>query len=272
MTEIQSSLSQYAPETQGFIVEQMAPIFDEQGQTTSGKLDDWLTENLDKDSRFSVAIAQKEREFYQTIFLDAKEKWEKFKENKKTDTTAGRAAKKEYDDASSDFANMDKAHAAMVKSAQGFEQEKKTATLKREQALADAKEERKREALIDTREQKQALERIRVTAAEARKGKGKDYTSQQLVDDTRGYYSLKMKILLDEDGFIKEGMEGEYKALTDQLDADMRLINKGEKPSWLTGPEIINIGGVDYEVIERLKDGSTRIKDLKTGKTGTYKE
>ncbi len=99
-----------------------------------------------------------------------------------------------------------------------------------------------------------------------------DYTPQQLVDDTRGYYNLKMKTLLDEDGFVKEGMEDEYKALTDRLDADMQLINKGERPSWLTGPETINIEGVEYEIVERLEDGSIRIKDQATGKTGIYKE
>ncbi len=104
------------------------------------------------------------------------------------------------------------------------------------------------------------------------KSKRDDYTPQQLVDDTRGYYNLKMKTLLDEDGFVKEGMEDEYKALTDQLDADMQLINKGEKPSWLTGPETVNVDGVDYEVVERLEDGSIRIKDPRTGKTGIYKE
>ena len=199
MTEIRGGLSQYAPETQDFIMKQMASIFDEQGQTTSGKLDDWLTKNLNKDSRFSVAIAQKERDFYDTIYRDAKEKWEKLKENDKADTTAGRAAKKAMDDASLDFANLDKAHAAMVKSAQGFEQEKKTATLKREQALADAKEERKREALIDTREQKQALERIRVTAEEARKtGREKPKAIKPTLTEKLEFEKMKKSIITDE--------------------------------------------------------------------------
>lgn len=270
--EVMASLSQYAPETQKLILENMKPIFDEQGQTNQGSYDDWYIKNLNKDSRLTLQITQSERDFYDTIYRDAKEKWDKLKENNKTDTTAGRAAKKAMDDASLDFANLDKTHAAMVKLAQGFEQEKETTALKRKQELADAKAEREREAVIDVREQKQALERITATGEEARKGGKKDYTPQQLVDDTRGYYSLKMKILLDEDGFIKEGMEGEYQTLINQLNADMRLISKGKEPSWFTGPETITIEGVEYEVIERLEDGSVRIKDLKTGRTGISKE
>lgn len=102
------------------------------------------------------------------------------------------------------------------------------------------------------------------------------YTKAQQIDDTRGYYNLKMKTLLDEDGWIKEGMEGQYKELTNQLDKDMIKINKGEKPSWLTGPqevsepEMITIDGKEYEVVGRNPDGSIRIKDPDTGKTGKY--
>jgi len=57
---------------------------------------------------------------------------------------------------------------------------------------------------------------------------------EKLVDDTRGYYSLKMKTLLDEDGYIKEGQEEAYKELSDRMDSDMIAIGKGEKPSWIS--------------------------------------
>ena len=56
----------------------------------------------------------------------------------------------------------------------------------------------------------------------------------------------------------------------------MIKINKGEKPSWLTGPqevsepEMITIDGKEYEVVGRNPDGSIRIKDPDTGKTGKY--
>ena len=84
----------------------------------------------------------------------------------------------------------------------------------------------------------------------------KPYTPQQLVDDTRGYYQVKMKTMLDEDGFIKPGMESQYETLTNQLESDMATINQGKKPSWLTGkkqltPELakeyLNKAGGDKE-------------------------
>lgn len=68
-------------------------------------------------------------------------------------------------------------------------------------------------------------------------GKTKTYTQQQLIDDTRGHYGFLMKTLLDEDGLVKEGMEGQYKSLTDKFESDVKLVGKGESPSWLVGED-----------------------------------
>ena len=100
---------------------------------------------------------------------------------------------------------------------------KKTATQKE---YEQAKEEGFKGTLLDYK---------KTIARAGSSSENKSYTPQQLVDDTRGYYSLKMKTLLDEDGYIKKGMEDEYRALTDQLDNDLKTIGKGKQPSWLTG-------------------------------------
>jgi len=69
------------------------------------------------------------------------------------------------------------------------------------------------------------------------KNEDKKYTKQQKVDDTRGYYQVLMKTMLDEDGYIKPGYETQYAELTSKMSEDMRLINEGKEPSWLTREE-----------------------------------
>ena len=266
-TEFESGLIGYAPRTQEMLTDLVKNlgVFDESGMTTAGDMNRVMTRLMSKPGTL-LAIAKSETGHYQDIYNDAKYTYEELKKNNKANTPQGRKALDILNSATQDLSNISKAASTLMAKSTEYEREREEETRKRKQAEVDA--ERKRtEALELMRER---AKEARITAKEA--AGRKDYTPQQLVDDTRGYYSLKMKILLDEDGFIKEGMEGEYKALTDQLDADMRLINKGEKPSWLTGPEVINIEGVDYEIVKRLEDGSVRIKDLKTGKTGIYKE
>lgn len=265
--EFESGLIGYAPRTQKMVVDQVKNfgIFDENGMTTKGDMNRAMTRFMGKPGTL-LAIAKSETGHYQDIYNDAKYTYEELKKNNKANTPQGRKALDILNSATQDLSNISKAASALITKSTEYEREQEKAKTERERELADA--DRKRTEVLEL--MRERAKEARITAKEA--AGRKDYTPQQLVDDTRGYYSLKMKILLDEDGFIKEGMEGEYKALTDQLDADMRLINKGEKPSWLTGPEVINIEGVDYEVVKRLEDGSIRIKDLKTGKTGIYKE
>lgn len=60
------------------------------------------------------------------------------------------------------------------------------------------------------------------------------YTVQQKIDDTRSFYSLKMKNMLSPlTGVAREGMEGEFDNLIKDLAQDLIKINKGEKPSYL---------------------------------------
>jgi len=78
-----------------------------------------------------------------------------------------------------------------------------------------------------------SLSRIEEEAAARARGGNKGYTKQQLVDDTRGHYSFLTKSLLDEDGFIKEGMEEQYKTLTNKFETDIKTVGSGGEPSWL---------------------------------------
>ena len=72
-----------------------------------------------------------------------------------------------------------------------------------------------------------------------KKFKSGDYEQDKakLVDDTRGYYNLKMRVMLDEDGYVKPGMEGEYNTLSQKMDDDLSQIGSGKLPSWLKGKE-----------------------------------
>jgi len=77
----------------------------------------------------------------------------------------------------------------------------------------------------------------------------------KMIDDTRGYYQVKMRVLLDEDNLVKEGMEDEYRALSDRLDEDLARIGRGETPSWLGEepevPEEVTLPeGLTEEMIE----------------------
>jgi hypothetical protein len=74
-----------------------------------------------------------------------------------------------------------------------------------------------------------------VEHAEKSKGSKTEYESDKakLVDDTRGYYSILMKTLLDDVGDVKAGREEEYEQLTTSLQEDFVLIGEGKKPKWL---------------------------------------
>lgn len=64
------------------------------------------------------------------------------------------------------------------------------------------------------------------------------YTPQQKVDDTRQYYSMKMKSLLDPMGIgIREGKEGEYNILMQELADDINAVQAGKQPKYLKTPE-----------------------------------
>ncbi len=64
------------------------------------------------------------------------------------------------------------------------------------------------------------------------------YTPQQKVDDTRQYYSMKMKSLLDPMGIgIREGKEGEYNILMQELADDINAVQAGKIPKYLKTPE-----------------------------------
>ena len=69
--------------------------------------------------------------------------------------------------------------------------------------------------------------------------KTSEYTPQQMVDDTRGFYSTAIRVLLDPDGFVKEGFEEEYNRLFQDMRNDMQLIGQNKRPKWLTGEKII---------------------------------
>ena len=90
-----------------------------------------------------------------------------------------------------------------------------------------------------------SLGRIEEEAAARARGGNKGYTKQQLVDDTRGHYSFLTKSLLDEDGFIKEGMEEQYKTLTDKFETDIKTVGGGGQPSWLVGETQAEPGAAD---------------------------
>ena len=79
------------------------------------------------------------------------------------------------------------------------------------------------------------------------------YTKQQLVDDTRGFYALKEKTLLDDMGWVKKGKEKEYEELNKKLEKDMQLIDKGKKPTWLTGEVQDLPSGLDTSMLEEYK-------------------
>lgn len=84
------------------------------------------------------------------------------------------------------------------------------------------------------------------------------YSKSQKIDDTRGHYSFLTRSLLDEDGFVKEGMEDQYKNLTDQYEGDVKKIGKGEEPTWLVeeqqGIEAVPPGQEPYQMPEEAPE------------------
>lgn len=77
--------------------------------------------------------------------------------------------------------------------------------------------------------------------------KDSDYLKDKakLVDDTRAFYMDKSRHLLDPDGLIRIGPEGdedkyinEYNKILNQMSKDMVTIRKGNIPAWLSGDEI----------------------------------
>jgi len=79
------------------------------------------------------------------------------------------------------------------------------------------------------------------------------YGKEKMIDDTRGYYTVKQRVLLDEQGYVKPGMEDEYKRISEAMDKDMQLINAGEKPSWLTGKDALPEGVTEADIEFTMK-------------------
>ena len=89
-------------------------------------------------------------------------------------------------------------------------------------------------------------------------------TKDQKIDNTRHYYSLKMKTLLDEDGYVKPGKEKEYEELTDRLTRDLQLLHQGKDPSYLEETEQYEVGEVHQDAAGRKGEylGNNRWKIL----------
>ena len=79
-------------------------------------------------------------------------------------------------------------------------------------------------------------EKAKADEAKAKEAEGetKPLTQAQLIDDTRGHYTLLMKIMIDPDtGVLRSGQEEAYNNLLSRMSADLRAIGQGEEPSWL---------------------------------------
>ena len=69
-------------------------------------------------------------------------------------------------------------------------------------------------------------------------GTAGEYDISKMIDDTRGYYALKMKALMDPDGggVATQNLPA-YNQLLQAMNADLQMINQGQRPGWLTGQE-----------------------------------
>jgi len=79
--------------------------------------------------------------------------------------------------------------------------------------------------------EKRAFEKFKQSLT--KKDTPKPYTKPQLVDDTRGYYSLLMDAMKDDDGYVRKESMTEYNNLASNMKADMFAIGNGLMPSWL---------------------------------------
>ncbi len=185
-TEFESGLVGYAPRTQKMLVDLVKNlgIFDETGMTTAGDMNRAMTRLMGKPGTL-LAIAKSETGHYQDIYNDAKYTYEELKKNNKADTPQGRKALDALNSATQDLSNISKAASALITKSTEYEQEREEETRKRKQAEAD-----------DIREQEQALERIRVTAEEARKTAGEK--PKPTLTEKLEFEKMKKGIITDE--------------------------------------------------------------------------
>ena len=100
------------------------------------------------------------------------------------------------------------------------------------------------------RKRESDAQKAKLAAVKAKEdeGKTKELTKAQLIDDTRGHYSMLMKIMIDPDtGIIRSGQEKAYNSLLSKMTTDQKAIGRGEQPSWLKTKE--------YKTKEDLKKG-----------------
>ena len=99
----------------------------------------------------------------------------------------------------------------------------------------------------------------------------------KMIDDTRGFYGTKIRALVDENGFVKDGPAGDpmryqkqFNELSDQMQSDMAAISDGFKPSWLKRKVDKAKEPVRSEVMDEMPNAAEHkgktIKDNETGK------
>jgi len=92
---------------------------------------------------------------------------------------------------------------------------------------------RKPEKTLKRFEQEEEI-KGKIRAKYATKKEGGQYTIPQQIDDTRAYYSLKMRALLDPiTGFVKEGQESEYEKIIKDLAIDELRVRSNKMPNYL---------------------------------------